>query len=94
MSVIPKVQIVVVVLMIVDLAALIMLSLTNTKDGDNVWLIIFYVVSIIGTILGVIYLCGTKPPKDIAKLMAGHKELLSQFKSMNKKHQEDINKQK
>merc|ERR1719397_1882770 len=79
--------------MIIDLVALIMLSLINTKDGVSSWVLIFYIVSAITTILGLIYLCATKPPKDIAKLMAGHKELLSQLSLLNLKHQENVEEQ-
>jgi len=93
MSVIPKVQIVILVLMIIDFVSLIMLSLINTSDGVSSWVLIFFIVSAITTILGVIYLCATKPPKDIEKLMAGHKELLSQLSLLNLKHQKNVQEQ-
>jgi len=93
MSMIPKVQIVILVLMIIDFVSLIMLCLTNTRTGVRIWVIIFFIVSAIATIIGVIYLCATKPPKDIAKLMAGHKQLLSQLSSLNLKHQENVKEQ-
>jgi len=94
MSMIPKVQWVILALMIIDLASLIMLCVTNTSDDSvHVWVIIFYIVSAISTVIGVIYLCATKPPKDIAKLMTGHKELLSQFTSLNLKHQKGLREQ-
>jgi len=93
MSVIPKVQIVILVLMVVDFVSLIMLCLTNTEEGVSSWVLIFFIVSAITTILGVIYLCATKPPKDIAKLMNNHKELLSQLSSLNLKHQENVKEQ-
>merc|ERR1719474_1767958 len=59
----------------------------------SIWLIVFYIVSAIVTLLGMIYLCATKPPKDIAKLMAGHSKLMSQFTSLNQKHKEAVREQ-
>jgi len=93
MSVIPKVQIVILVLMIIDFVSLIMLCLTDASDGMDSWVLIFFIVSAITTILGVIYLCATKPPKDIAKLMDGHKQLLSQLSLLNHRHQENVKEQ-
>lgn len=93
MSIIPKVQIVILVLMIIDFVSLIMLCLTDASDGMQSWVLIFFIVSGITTILGVIYLCATKPPKDIAKLMDGHKQLLSKLSSLNHQHQENVKEQ-
>jgi len=94
MSIIPYVQIVVLVLMVVDFASLIMLYTTNSGNGGvSIWVIIFYVVSAIVTLLAMIYLCATKPPKDIAKLMAGHSKLMSQFTTLNQKHKEAVSEQ-
>lgn len=94
MSIIPYVQIVILVLMVIDFISLVMLYSTNTgSGGTSVWMIIFYLISAISTIIGMIYLCATKPPKDIAKLMAGHTQLLSQFTSLNNKHKENVTEQ-
>jgi len=93
MSIIPYVQIVILLLMVADVASLIMLFLTNSSSGLSIWAMIFYILSAIVTLMGMIYLCATKPPKDIAKLMAGHSKLMTQFTSLNQKHKEAVREQ-
>jgi len=45
-------------------------------------------------VCGVVYLCGTKPPRDMAKLLNRHKELAEKYKDLNETHKVVLDEQK
>jgi len=85
----------IVFLMVVDLAAVIVLLVwDNTSGTVSFTELLFYVASLVATVLGVLYLCGTKTPRDMSRLFDRNKSLLNEYGELNVKHTEALALQK
>jgi len=94
-SMVPRPDVTIVFLMIVDLIAVIVLLVwDNTSGSVSMIELLFYVVSLVATVLGVLYLCGTKPPRDMMKLFDRNKDLLDEYDQLSVQHTEVMARQK
>jgi len=91
----PRPDVTILFLMLVDLLAVIVLLVyDNTSGSVSITELFFYAVSVVATVLGVLYLCGTKTPKDMMKLFNRNKTLLSEYDELNVKHTEILQQQR
>jgi len=91
----PRPDITVLFLMLVDLVAVsILLIYDNTKGDVEFSELLFYVLSLVATVFGVLYICGTKPPRDMLVLFDKNKDLLTQYDNLEVEHTEALARQR
>merc|ERR1719317_169927 len=85
----PRPDVTILLLMLLDLIAVIVLLVYDNITGSvSMTELLFYLVSVVATVLGVLYLCGTKPPRDMMKLFDRNKNLLTEYDQLAVEHTE------
>jgi len=90
-----RADITVLFLMFVDLIAVVVLLVYDNVNGSvSMTELFFYVISLVATVFGVLYLCGTKPPRDMTRLFVRNKDLLTEYDRLGIEHTEALARQK